>query len=266
MSFTFQRWAHLPRIVLFLGLFVAAVGVPSRAATSQEAASLTTVGIAMASPAELPVNLTGDDIVAKLIERNQLRDAQLRQYSAVRTYEVRNSQGKLSAQEIVRFEYRTPDKKTFHKTSEKGSGIVRRLAFDRLMQSESEAASGKEHHDSALTSTNYTFTFIGEEDLGPYHCFVVEAAPKRKDKYLFEGTIWIDALDFAVVKIAGHPAKRPSFWIKRADFVRQYQKIDGFWVPLRDETLVDVKIHGKKIFTIDHDGYSINGDADSNGR
>jgi hypothetical protein len=63
------------------------------------------------------------------------------------------------------------------------------------------------------------------------HCFVAQAVPKRKDKYLFEGKLWIDVDDYAVVRIVGHPAKKLSFWIERADFVRQYQKIEGFWLP-----------------------------------
>ncbi len=88
--------------------------------------------------------------------------------------------------------------------------------------------------------------------------FVLEATPKRKDKYLFEGKIWIDAEDFAIVKIAGHPAKKPSFWINRADFVRQYQRIDGFWLPCRDETSVEVKMYGRRVFTVDHQLYVIN--------
>ena len=126
------------------------------------------------------------------------------------------------------------------------------------MQSEGETSSGREHHDSAITTANYEFKLAGEQEIGPYHCLVLEATPKRKDKYLFEGTIWVDAEDFAVVKIAGHPAKKPSFWINRADFVRQYQKVDGFWVPYRDETSVEVKMYGRRVFTIDHQQYVIN--------
>ncbi len=205
-----------------------------------------------------PVGVTSDEIVAKMLERNRLRNEQLRRYSAVRTYEIRNSEGKLAAQEVVRVEYVAPDKKTFNKTSEKGSGIVRHLVFDRLMQSESETSSGREHRNSAITTANYTFTPSGEDDIGPYHCFVLEAAPKSKEKYLFEGKIWIDAQDFAIVKIAGHPAKKPSFWINRADFVRLYQRIDGFWLPWRDETSVEVKIYGRRVFTVDHQEYVIN--------
>ena len=208
-----------------------------------------------------PAGLTGDDVIVRMLERNRLRNEQLRRYSAVRTYEIRNPEGKLAAQAVVRVEYQAPDKKTFNKTSEEGSGLVRHLVFDRLMQSESETSSGREHHDSAITSANYTFTLAGEEDLGPDHCFVVEATPKRREKYLFEGKIWIDADDFAVVKIAGHPAKKPSFWINRAEFVRQYQRIAGFWLPFRDETSVEVKMYGKKVFTIDHQQYVINADS-----
>src|SRR6267143_419898 len=204
-----------------------------------------------------PAGPTGDEIVARMLERNRLRSEQLRRYSAVRTYEIRNSEGKLAAQAVVRVDYQAPDKKTFNKTSEKGSGIVRHLVFDRLIQSEGETSAGREHHNSAITAANYTFLLEGEEEVGPYHCFVLEATPKRKDKYLFEGKIWIDAGDFAVVKIAGHPAKKPSFWINRADFVRQYQRIDGFWLPYRDETSVDVKMYGRRIFTVDHQQYVI---------
>jgi hypothetical protein len=205
-----------------------------------------------------PVGVTSDEIVAKMLERNRLRNERLRRYSAVRTYEIRNSEGKLAAQAVVRVDYRAPDKKTFNKASEKGSGIVRHLVFDRLIQSESETSSGREHRDSAITTANYTFALSGEEDVGLYHCFVLEATPKSKEKYLFEGKIWIDAQDFAIVKIAGHPAKKPSFWINRADFVRQYQRIDGFWLPCRDETSVEVKIYGRRVFTVDHQQYVIN--------
>ena len=141
--------------------------------------------------------------------RNHIRNEQLRRYSSVRTYEIRNTQGKLAAQTVVHVDYEAPDKKTFNKTSEKGSGIVRHLVFDRLIQSEGETSSGREHHDSAM-------------------------------------------------KIAGHPAKKPSFWVNRADFVREYQKLDGFWLPFRDETLVDVKMYGRKVFTVDHQQYVVN--------
>jgi hypothetical protein len=132
------------------------------------------------------------------------------------------------------------------------------MALHPLISSEIETAAGKQHHDSSITPANYSLDLLGEQQVGPYHCFVAQAVPKRKDKYLFEGKLWIDADDYAVVRIEGHPAKKLSFWIERADFVRQYQKIGGFWLPQRDQTLVQVRLYGKKMLTIDHQNYVVN--------
>jgi len=255
MAAQMGRMGRLVVVALILG---AASAAPVTKAQSFTDATSREEGLSNYSA---PSGLTGDDVIARMLERNRLRNEQLQRYSAVRTYEIRNPEGKLAAQAVVRVEYQAPNKKTFNKTSEKGSGIVRHLVFDRLIQSESETSSGREHHDSAITTTNYTFKLVGEEEVGSYHCLVLEATPKRKDKYLFEGKIWIDAEDFAIVKIAGHPAKKPSFWINRADFVRQYQRIDGFWVPYRDETSVEVKMYGRRAFTVDHQQYVINPDS-----
>src|SRR5467141_4997040 len=253
--------AHAGRIEgLVVVAFILGVASAAPIAESQSSAAQTTQEM-VSSNYGAPDGLTGDDVIAKMLERNRFRNEQLQRYSAVRTYEIRNAEGKLAAQALVQVEYRAPDKKTFNKTSEKGSGIVRHLVFDRLIQSEGETSAGREHHNSAITPANYTFVFAGEEEVGPYHSFVLEAMPKRREKYLFQGKIWIDAGDFAIVKIAGHPAKKPSFWVNRADFVRQYQRIGGFWLPYRDETSVEVKLYGRRVFTVDHQQYVINADS-----
>ncbi len=67
----------------------------------------------------------------------------------------------------------------------------------------------------------------------------------------------IDVDDYAIVRIEGHPAKKLYFWIERADFVRQYQKIGPFWLPQRDETFVQVRLYGKHVLSIDHQNYTV---------
>jgi hypothetical protein len=202
--------------------------------------------------------VTAIQIFDELLAHNALRAATLMNYTAFRTYQVVDLKGKVHAEEIGQMDYRAPDQKTFVVTSEKGSVLVRRLALNALIASEIETTAGKQHHDSAISPTNYTLNLLGEQKVGPYHCFVARAIPKRSDKYLFEGKVWIDAEDYAVVRIEGHPAKKLSFWIQRADFVRQYQKIDNFWLPQRDMTFVAVRLYGKKVLTIDHHNYSVN--------
>jgi len=202
---------------------------------------------------------SGDLIFADLVRHNEIRNAGLREYSALRTYAVSDLNGKVRAKETIRMDYVAPEKKTFVTIAEEGSSVVRHLVLNRLMESEASASAGQDRRDSSISPANYTFRLLGEEDLDPYHCFVVEALPRRRDKYLFEGKIWIESQGFAVVRIAGHPAKNPSFWIKRADFVRQYQKIGDFWLPARDQTFVEVRLYGKKILSIDHHIDRVNG-------
>jgi hypothetical protein len=217
-------------------------------------------GADVTAPVEpLPPDIDESRLFSELLAHNQLRNSALLGYTEQRTYEVTDMTGKVRAQESGQMEYRAPDKKTFATTSESGSGLVRRLALNPLIAGEIEAASEKQHRDSAITPANYTLELLGEQQVGIYRCFVVRAAPKRPDKYLFEGRVWIDTEDFAVVRIAGHPAKKLSFWIERADFVREYQKIDGFWLPKKDETFVKVRLYGQKVLTIDHQNFNVTG-------
>lgn len=216
------------------------------------------IGADVTAPIEpLPSDIDESRLFRELLSHNELRNAALAGYTEERTYAVTDLTGRLRAQESGEMEYRAPDQKWFATTSESGSGIVRRLALNPLIASEIDAASGKQHHDSAITPANYSLELLGEQQVGPYRCFVARAKPKRPDKYLFDGTVWIDTQDYAVVRITGQPAKKLSFWLERVNFVREYQKIDGFWLPQKDETFVQVRMYGEKVLTIDHLNYTI---------
>jgi len=247
-----------PRIRTFL-IALSLLGMTSITSARAQSSSEESSGDAAGPIESFPADIDEGSLFAQLLAHNALRNAALLGYTEQRTYEVKDTTGRVREQEIGQMEYRAPDKKTFVTTSESGSGIVRRLALSPLIASEIETTSGKQHHDSAISPANYTFELLGQQDVGPYHCFLVHAVPKRPDKYLFEGKVWIDTEDYAVVRIAGHPAKKLSFWIERADFVREYQKIDGFWLSKKDETFVQVRIYGNKILTIDHQNYNVEG-------
>jgi hypothetical protein len=203
------------------------------------------------------LGLTGDLVIAKLLERNRLREARLQRYSVPSTYRVKNDQGTVRAEVKVLLRYRAPDTKEFTIVAESGSGLIRSRVFKPLMEFEVETAAGRNRFDSSITSNNYTFKLLGEEDVDGAHCFVVQTTAKRADKYLFNGKVWIHAAEFALVRVAGQPAKNPSVWIKRVDFVRRYQKIKEFWLPLKNESITQVQMFGKNILTIDYDQYEI---------
>jgi hypothetical protein len=243
-----RRWWLGASLLGFLAVTTLLTNQPLQATTEPQAAFLSRPST---------TGMTGDVILAKLLQHNRLREARLQQYSVPRTYRVQNDKGKVRAEARVWLQYRAPTTKEFKVVAETGSGFIRHRVFKPLMESEVETAAGRNRRDSSITPANYSLELLGEEEVDGHRCFVGQAPPKRADKYLFQGKIWIHAAEFAVVRIAGQPAQNPSFWIKRVDFVRRYQKLGEFWLPLRDESITQVKIFGKNILTIDHGRYEI---------
>ncbi len=222
------------------------------------------------APATAPLRpaapgVTGEAIFQALIEHNHARDRQLGRYLETRTYSIGNLKGKVYAREIVQVRYRAPSTKLFHREAAHGSWLARHLVLNRLIASEKQTSSGRRHRDSSITPRNYAFRLLGEQRLGTIACYVVEAKPRHKGKYLFTGKIWISQSDFAIVRIAGHPVKKLSFWVERVHFVRQYEQIGPFWLPQTDSTLAKIRFAGWKTLTIEYHVESINGQPSAPG-
>jgi hypothetical protein len=200
--------------------------------------------------------MTGETLPLKLVEQDPLRAISLQHYSVTRTYLVKNDKGELRAEAQVQLQHQAPSSKVFQIIFEKGPQRLQNIVKS-LLKMEVETASGGTTRDSSIAPANFTFEVLGEEQVDGYHCFIVQATPKRREKYLFEGKIWMDDRKFAIVKIAGHPAKNPSFWIKKADFMRRYQKVGNCWLPWKDETIAQVRVLGKNTLTIDHKDYKV---------
>jgi hypothetical protein len=104
------------------------------------------------------------------------------------------------AEEIAHIEHHASGKKTVVVTSENGWGPNGHFTLDQLVAGEIDATAGEDDGDSSPTPANYKLDPLGGQQVGAFHCFVVQAIPKRKEKDLFEGKIWIDVQDYAIVR------------------------------------------------------------------
>ncbi len=112
---------------------------------------------------------------------------------------------------------------------------------------------------SRITPDNYTFEMAGIESVRGRPAYVLAIEPRTANKYLTRGKIWVDAEEYAIVRVDGRPAKNPSFWIKSVHFVHDYGKTGAFWFPVSDRSVTDVRIFGSTELTIQYFDYIPNG-------
>ncbi|MFI5117134.1 MAG: hypothetical protein ACHP8B_10605 [Terriglobales bacterium] len=200
------------------------------------------------------------DVVARLMSRNAERARDLLSFEATRDYQLHYTgfPSSLAAQMQVKVSYTAPGTKQFTIESESGSKLILSRVLHRLLESEKESGSDEANRTAvALTTANYRFSLLGCAPGDGPPLYVMQVAPLRDNKYLYHGTVWIDATDFAVTRIEAQPAKNPSFWIKRTVIDHGYKKVDGFYLPALNRTVTDVRLGGKAVLTIRYQDYKV---------
>jgi hypothetical protein len=205
--------------------------------------------------ARLPVQV----VVENLQRKNALRAAALTRFEGTRVYRVkyRGFPSDHDAEMVVHVAFHAPSSKEFTVVSQTGSKFIGDRIFKKLLEGEQEAANEENRRRSALSTENYDFTMAGYEDSPDGGRYVLDLLPKTKNKFLYRGKIWVDAKDFAVVRIEAEPAKNPSFWIKKTDVSHKYVKVDDFWLPAENHSESVIRLGGKATLSIEYRDYKI---------
>ena len=233
-----------------LAIALSLAATPYVAAAQQTAAVETT-----ARPAPLAL----EQVVSNLEQRNAQRAAALEEFEGKRVYRMqyRGFPSDKDAEMVVKVTFHAPNSKEFTVVSQTGSKFVIDHIFKKLLEGELEAAKGDNGHDTALTRQNYNFELTGYEPTQDGGQYVLKLLPRTKNKFLYRGKIWIDAKDFAVVRIEGEPGKNPSMWIKKTDIAHRYIKVNDFWLPAENHTESFIRLGGKATLSIEYQDYKI---------
>lgn len=210
--------------------------------------------------------LSTEQVIQNLTHMNLQRTQALQAYQGTRVYRVQYQgfSGARSAEMIVNVKYLSPATKEFVVQSVTGSKAIIDKVFKKLLEAEKEALNAEIQRRSALTNDNYRFTLIGYESGLSGVTYVLNLEPRTKDKFLYRGRIWVDAEDFAVVRLEVEPAKNPSFWTRKTEIVQVYRKVSDFWLPAHNHSVTTIRLGGHAELTIEYTNYQITG-ADSVG-
>jgi hypothetical protein len=140
--------------------------------------------------------------------------------------------------------------------AEGGSESIRRRVFRATLETEQKLWAAGDADRSALTPANYVFEDRGAQ---PDGLSSLAVKPRRKNVLLVDGTIYLNPDDGELVRLEGPLSKTPSFWTKRVEIVRWYQRIAGFRMPTALESVANVRIAGVSTFRMTYEYESING-------
>ena len=206
-------------------------------------------------------SMTAEQVADNLVQRNRERARDLEAYHGTRIYrlEYRGFPSSRNAEMVVDVDYRSPATKNFSIRSETGSHFLVEKVFQKMLQSEKDALSEENQARVALNRENYVFTLSGCDHLPTGQSYVLSVEPRTSNKLLYRGKIWVDAKEFAVVRIDATPAKNPSFWTKETRIEQVYTKVGEFWLPVSNRSSSAIRLGGRANFTIDYQDYRITG-------
>jgi hypothetical protein len=137
-----------------------------------------------------------------------------------------------------------------------GSEYIGNRVLKKALEREQAIWNGRLAPRSSLTRDNYQFIAAHRE---PEGLIRVRVKPKREDDLLIDGTILLKGEEGDLVRVEGRLAKSPSFWAGRVQVVREYVRIEGVRVPVRTESVAQVKMAGASSFTMTYQYETING-------
>jgi outer membrane lipoprotein-sorting protein len=197
-----------------------------------------------------------EEIVTRMAAHDLARQASIEGYAGMRRYVLENNKFHKRAEMLVQVQGDRDGTKHFEVVSEEGWGGARKHVFHKMLESETETSRPEIRANARLIPENYDFALVGTELVAGRAAYVLEIKPKRNEKYLFEGRIWVDAEDYALARAEGKPAKKPSFWTKSIHFVQIYQKRGPAWFPLSTQSVTEAHLFGTTDVSIEYFDYA----------
>lgn len=200
----------------------------------------------------------GNALAAKVMAQDARRQAIAAGYHGMRRYVLDNEHMHKDAEIVVSVECSADGTKQFELLAQQGWRGAYKHVVSKMLASEAEASRSEAHLKTRLSLDNYEFRTIRTALVGDRAAYVLEITPRRNEERLIKGRIWIDAQDYAVMRIEGEPARSPSFWVRSVHFVHTYSKDGPLWFPETTQSTTEVRVFGATTLNIHYFDYAPN--------
>lgn len=195
-------------------------------------------------------DVTGQAVVNKFLDATKtqqetLRGAQM-QVKIAASLPRLAKQGELQAlRSISKF-----GKITYQALGFSGDNTIKSEVISRFLTAESQP------RDTAITPANYNFKYKGAGERDGRMVDIVQVSPKRKAEGLFRGELWLDPATGMPVRESGRLVKAGSVFLKKVEFVNNFEIQDGVAIPKHFQSTVVTRLVGRAELSIDYSNFS----------
>jgi hypothetical protein len=130
-----------------------------------------------------------------------------------------------------------------------GDNTIKKDVIARYLSAETQTRDDKKP-SIAITPANYKFKDKGLAEREGRNVRILQVTPRKKRVGLFKGEIWLDPETHLPVREHGRFVKNPSVFLKKVDFVRDYEIVDGLAIPKHIQSVVETRLVGKAELTV----------------
>ncbi|HEX5413901.1 MAG TPA: hypothetical protein VFZ27_18815 [Terriglobia bacterium] len=217
---------------------------PSESAASIPAAEREVKSKEIASPkAGTGLAVPGfETILARMSQAAIRNETRLSSYTVTREYEMfGRDRNHARSRVVANIVFSPPKSRKYHIEQTEGSVIGEEIVRRVLKR---EAVILREGQSTDISQGNYRFRFLREEAVNGRRCYVLQMLPRREDKNLLRGTIWVDATTYRIHRVEGQPEENPSWWVRKVHIVLIFGDVSGMWLPTSSEYTAKVRILG----------------------
>jgi len=205
--------------------------------------------VSLVAPAVLP-RMAPELALQVCRGRSVIQAEQLASYSATTLIRAQLPDTSQSGEYEVQRRYEAPRTLMFKALRFTGDAFVKTNVITRLLQSEVDHVQKDDPALNAISPANYKFSYKGTSQLEGRLVHVYQLKPRQKRASLFKGRIYIDAYTGSLVRAEGRPAKSPSLFIKKIEFVQDYADIGPFTFPVHVHSEANARIVGRAIVDV----------------
>jgi hypothetical protein len=213
----------------------------------------------LSAPAQPAPQPDASAIIRDLDAANQARFDNVLSFTDVEHYSVfrGGDQTNPAAEMTVKMSYKKGVGKDYTILKQSGSSLIQKFGLQPLLENEKSINNPATVAQSWFTSANYQMRLKPgvAQNIDGRQCLAISITPRHKAPNMIDGTLWVDAVNHALVEVEGLASRSPSLFAGSTKMMRRYTIKQGYAMASNARAESSSTFFGRTIIVIDYSDY-----------